>query len=116
MRDSRELSPTNFSALFLLYELSQPSSPWKSYFATLPRSFDTTLFWSERELEELEGSDLRHYATSRNAMVERGYESAVSPLLAQGKVSSSDFSRDKWKVAETLMSANLAVGTLDFVV
>jgi hypothetical protein len=98
MKDKREFSATNFSALFLLYELSQPSSLWNAYFATLPSSFDTTLFWSERELAELQGSDLKHYAASRNAMVDRGYDSTISPLLTQGKLSSDGFSRDKWKV------------------
>jgi len=41
--------------LTLMYESSLPSSKWKSYLESLPKEFDTLMYWSDEELKELRG-------------------------------------------------------------
>jgi SET domain-containing protein 6 len=45
--------------LVMLYEYLQgEASKWKPYFDVLPRTFDTPIFWTQAELEELQGTCL----------------------------------------------------------
>ena len=44
--------------LYLLHELSKQQSVWGPYLASLPREVDLPLFWSEQELQELQGTQL----------------------------------------------------------
>ena len=44
--------------LYLLYEQSKQQSVWGPYLASLPREVDLPLFWSEQELQELQGTQL----------------------------------------------------------
>ena len=44
--------------LFLLYERSKQKSAWGPYLDCLPRHVDLPLFWSEQELQELQGTQL----------------------------------------------------------
>ena len=44
--------------LYLLHEQSKQQSVWGPYIASLPREVDLPLFWSEQELQELQGTQL----------------------------------------------------------
>ena len=44
--------------LYLLHEQSKQQSVWGPYIASLPREVDLPLFWSEDELQELQGTQL----------------------------------------------------------
>lgn len=47
--------------LVMMYEYLQgEKSQWKSYFDVLPSSFDTPMFWSDNELDQLQSSHMRH--------------------------------------------------------
>lgn len=44
----------------MMYEFLQgESSPWKAYFDVLPETFDTPMFWSAEEVNELQASAMR---------------------------------------------------------
>lgn len=45
--------------LFLLHERSKQQSAWGPYLASLPREVDLPLFWSETELQQLQGTQLQ---------------------------------------------------------
>lgn len=46
--------------LVLIYEyLRGAESPWKPYFDVLPETFSTPMFWSDEQIEVLQGSHLR---------------------------------------------------------
>ncbi|KEZ39765.1 SET domain-containing protein [Scedosporium apiospermum] len=46
--------------LVLIYEYLQGEhSPWKPYFDVFPEEFDTPMFWTEEELDQLQSSSLR---------------------------------------------------------
>ncbi|KAF3908744.1 hypothetical protein AA313_de0208632 [Arthrobotrys entomopaga] len=39
-----------------MYEASKPDSKWRTYLDSLPKQFDTLMYWTPEELEGLEGS------------------------------------------------------------
>lgn len=52
----------SWSALILIMMFEHfrgENSQWKPYLDVLPATFDTPMFWSDEELEELQGSSLR---------------------------------------------------------
>lgn len=52
-----ELGPWLSLMLVMIYECLQgDNSTWAPYFRVLPQNFDTLMFWSPAELEELQGS------------------------------------------------------------
>ncbi|XP_054824632.1 ribulose-1,5 bisphosphate carboxylase/oxygenase large subunit N-methyltransferase, chloroplastic [Prosopis cineraria] len=52
------LKPWLSVALFLIRERSRDESIWKHYFRVLPEVTDSTIYWSEEELSELQGTQL----------------------------------------------------------
>ncbi|KAI9168924.1 hypothetical protein LWI28_004003 [Acer negundo] len=52
------LKPWISVALFLIREKKREDSPWRVYLDILPESTDSTVFWSEEELVELQGTQL----------------------------------------------------------
>ncbi|KAI4328483.1 hypothetical protein L6164_020835 [Bauhinia variegata] len=52
------LKPWISVALFLIRERSRDESLWKHYFKILPEVTDSTIYWSEEELFELQGTQL----------------------------------------------------------
>ncbi|KAL3480675.1 hypothetical protein BJX99DRAFT_254343 [Aspergillus californicus] len=56
-QDLEELGPWLSLMLVMIYEFLQGDrSAWAPYFKVLPRDFDTLMFWSPSELQELQGS------------------------------------------------------------
>jgi SET domain-containing protein 6 len=57
--DTEPLDSWGSLILVMLYEsLQGEASRWKPYFDVLPQNFETPLFWSESELQELDGTCL----------------------------------------------------------
>lgn len=55
--DLNEFGPWLSLILVMIYEyLRGEQSAWKPYFTVLPQNFDTLMFWSPSELQELQGS------------------------------------------------------------
>jgi SET domain-containing protein 6 len=55
--DLQEFGPWLSLMLVMIYEyLLGDQSAWASYFKVLPRKFDSLMFWSPLEIEELQGS------------------------------------------------------------
>nr|XP_007149062.1 hypothetical protein PHAVU_005G037700g [Phaseolus vulgaris]ESW21056.1 hypothetical protein PHAVU_005G037700g [Phaseolus vulgaris] len=52
------LKPWLAVALFLIRERSNDDSLWKHYFSILPKETGSTIYWSEEELSELQGTQL----------------------------------------------------------
>ncbi|KAF5745460.1 Rubisco methyltransferase family protein [Tripterygium wilfordii] len=52
------LKPWVSVALFLIREKMKEDSPWRPYLDVLPECTDSTIFWSEEELSELQGTQL----------------------------------------------------------
>lgn len=57
-RVCNELKPWIAVALFLIRENSKEDSPWRVYLDILPEFTDSTVFWSEEELAEIQGTQL----------------------------------------------------------
>ncbi|KAJ4321275.1 N-lysine methyltransferase setd6 [Fusarium piperis] len=72
----------SWSALILvmMYEYLQgEKSPWKPYFDVLPSAFDTPMFWSESELDQLQASHMRHKIGKADA--ENMFRKTLLPII-----------------------------------
>ncbi|WAR52088.1 hypothetical protein PtB15_1B527 [Puccinia triticina] len=71
--------------LVLLWERVQailnPHDPhsWAPYFDTLPKEFDTLMFWNQHELAELTGSTILEKIGKEEA--EKDYETVIKPVI-----------------------------------
>ncbi|TID27664.1 SET domain-containing protein [Venturia nashicola] len=66
--------------LVTLYEYGQGSdSNWKPYFDILPSSFDTLIYWSENELEELQASVVVKKIGKKSA--DQMFEEKIWPII-----------------------------------
>ncbi|XP_045813535.1 ribulose-1,5 bisphosphate carboxylase/oxygenase large subunit N-methyltransferase, chloroplastic [Trifolium pratense] len=65
-----ELKPWLSVILFLIRERSRGDSIWKHYFGILPQETDSTIYWSEEELQELQGTQLLNTTLSVKEYVE----------------------------------------------
>ncbi|KAF9257983.1 SET domain-containing protein [Marasmius fiardii PR-910] len=66
--------------LCMMWETAQGSaSHWAEYLGTLPREFDTPMFWSAGELEELKGTSITDKLGKEDA--ERDYNEKVLPAV-----------------------------------
>ena len=68
------------TVLVLLYEYLQGElSRWKPYLDVLPDSFNTLMFWTESELDELQASDVRDKIAKDEA--EEVFKRSILPLV-----------------------------------
>ncbi|KAF5580208.1 ribosomal n-lysine methyltransferase 4 [Fusarium pseudoanthophilum] len=66
--------------LIMIYEYLQgENSKWKPYFDVLPTSFDTPMFWSDNELDQLQASHMRHKIGKADA--ENMFQKALIPII-----------------------------------
>ncbi|KAI8661233.1 Ribosomal lysine N-methyltransferase 4 [Fusarium keratoplasticum] len=66
--------------LVMMYEYLQgEKSQWKPYFDVLPSSFDTPMFWSESELDQLQASHMRHKIGKADA--ENMFRKTLLPII-----------------------------------
>ncbi|KAF5690099.1 ribosomal n-lysine methyltransferase 4 [Fusarium circinatum] len=66
--------------LIMIYEyLEGENSKWKPYFDVLPSSFDTPMFWSDNELEQLQASHMRHKIGKADA--ENMFQKTLLPII-----------------------------------
>ncbi|KAJ7661634.1 hypothetical protein B0H17DRAFT_953556 [Mycena rosella] len=66
--------------LCMMWETSQgPGSSWSKYLESLPAMFDTPMFWSDLELEELKGTSV--VGKLGKADAERDFTEKLMPLL-----------------------------------
>ncbi|KAK2672529.1 hypothetical protein RAB80_012608 [Fusarium oxysporum f. sp. vasinfectum] len=66
--------------LIMIYEYLQgENSKWKPYFDVLPSSFDTPMFWSDNELDQLQASHMRHKIGKADA--ENMFQKTLLPII-----------------------------------
>jgi hypothetical protein len=59
---------------------SGAACPWRKHVATLPLEFNTTIYWSDSELEELKGNAVYHLTQMMKRQIEGDYNSIHRPL------------------------------------
>ncbi|KAI1044561.1 hypothetical protein LB505_010385 [Fusarium chuoi] len=64
----------------MIYEyLEGENSKWKPYFDVLPSAFDTPMFWSDNELDQLQASHMRHKIGKEQA--ENMFQKTLLPII-----------------------------------
>jgi histone-lysine N-methyltransferase SETD3 len=75
--------PDEVLAIGLMYAITNPEDtncPWSQHVATLPRRFNTPLFWSEDELNDLKGHTLFHLSKMLSQRISSDFDSIHVPL------------------------------------
>jgi hypothetical protein len=75
--------PDEVLAIGLMYALMNEDAdcPWKNHVKTLPKTFNTTLFWSDEEMNELKGHNVYHLTNMLNQRISSDFESIHQPLM-----------------------------------
>jgi len=82
----------SFLAAYLLQEKANPKSYWKPYIDILPEAYDTVpLFFSEKELAELEGSIALEKIQDRHNSLQVEYDALVEHVPMFAEFSKEDF-------------------------
>ncbi|KAG2634976.1 fructose-bisphosphate aldolase-lysine N-methyltransferase, chloroplastic-like isoform X2 [Panicum virgatum] len=80
------LRPWVAVALLLLREVARGAdSPWAPYLAVLPRQTDSTIFWSEEELLEIQGTQLLSTTMGVKDYVQSEFESVEAEIINANK-------------------------------
>nr|CAB3453361.1 unnamed protein product [Digitaria exilis] len=80
------LRPWVAVALLLLREVARGAdSPWAPYLAILPRQTDSTIFWSEEELLEIQGTQLLSTTMGVKEYVQSEFESVEAEIINANK-------------------------------
>lgn len=81
--DTEPLDPWESLILIMLYEqLQGDASRWKPYLDVLPTTFDTPMFWTEAEIEELKGTVLTREKIGKQASDDK-LRSRIVPVVLQ---------------------------------
>eukprot|EP01130_Rhizamoeba_saxonica_P009986 TRINITY_DN4087_c0_g1_i2.p1 TRINITY_DN4087_c0_g1~~TRINITY_DN4087_c0_g1_i2.p1 ORF type:complete len:264 (-),score=33.83 TRINITY_DN4087_c0_g1_i2:31-822(-) len=100
------ISPTNLAGFYIMWERVHQSSPWKPYFDILPTAYDTTIFWSQSELAELQLSRLKDFTMRKKSLIERSFENIFTNWLfiEHEEIFPADlFTFEMWKQALTIV-------------
>ncbi|KAG0543676.1 hypothetical protein BDA96_02G209600 [Sorghum bicolor] len=80
------LRPWVAVALLLLSEVARGAdSPWAPYLAILPRQTDSTIFWSEEELLEIQGTQLLSTTVGVKEYVQSEFDSVQAEIISRNK-------------------------------
>ncbi|KAL8161497.1 hypothetical protein V2J09_012986 [Rumex salicifolius] len=79
------LKPWVSVSLFLIREKQKEDSLWKPYIDILPDNTDSTIFWSEEELSELQGTQLLSTTMDVKELVQNEFLKAEEEVLVPNK-------------------------------
>ncbi|KAK7251908.1 hypothetical protein RIF29_35514 [Crotalaria pallida] len=79
------LKPWLSVALFLIRERSREDSVWKHYFKVLPEKTDSTIYWSEEELLELQGTQLLNTTLGVKEYVQNEFQRLEQEIILPNK-------------------------------
>ncbi|KAL5201626.1 hypothetical protein ABZP36_035980 [Zizania latifolia] len=81
-----DLRPWVAVALLLLREAARGAdSPWAPYLAILPRQSDSTIFWSEEELLEIQGTQLLSTTMGVKEYVQSEFDNVEAEIISENK-------------------------------
>ncbi|KAJ8547963.1 hypothetical protein K7X08_021199 [Anisodus acutangulus] len=79
------LEPWICLALFLLREKWRDDSKWKYYMGVLPECTDSTIYWSEEELSEIQGTQLLSTTMSMKESVQNEFQKVEEEVILPNK-------------------------------
>ncbi|KAG2707088.1 hypothetical protein I3843_05G119800 [Carya illinoinensis] len=80
-----ELKPWVSVALFLIREKLKNDSPWRYYLDILPEHTNSTIYWSEEELAELQGTQLLSTTLSVKEYVRNEFQKVEEEIISPNK-------------------------------
>ncbi|KAM3304277.1 ribulose-1,5 bisphosphate carboxylase/oxygenase large subunit N-methyltransferase [Capsicum chacoense] len=79
------LEPWISIALFLIREKWKDDSKWKYFIGVLPESTDSTIYWSEEELSEIQGTQLLSTTLSVKDYVQNEFQKVEEEIILGNK-------------------------------
>jgi len=76
----KRLNPTVIMALHLMNEKQNATSAWKPWLDVLPSTFETPIYWSEADLEEMKGSTLLSVVQKRQDTIVTDHKALFESL------------------------------------
>eukprot|EP01117_Protostelium_nocturnum_P011718 TRINITY_DN4267_c0_g1_i3.p1 TRINITY_DN4267_c0_g1~~TRINITY_DN4267_c0_g1_i3.p1 ORF type:complete len:318 (+),score=86.93 TRINITY_DN4267_c0_g1_i3:442-1395(+) len=86
-------------ALFLIQQTELESSKWKPYIDALPTQFDTTIYWNEEELQELDGSLIKEFTEDKKESVKNNYADLLKVVQKIKEATKITLDEYKWAVS-----------------
>ena len=88
-------------AIALMYALDNENCPWSLHVNTMPRSFNTTLYWSEQELLEIKNCTVFHLTNKLKNQIMTDWESLHEPIAKQfpDLLPNASFDRYLWAMS-----------------
>ena len=109
--------PDAILAIRLLFEKhSSPNSPWKPWIETLPKKYNSTLFWPNRELELLNAGNLYWITKRHKQQIESEYAQVVRQILSKRFPSifkTSVYTEDEYMWAMATVFSRATEATVD---
>eukprot|EP01104_Vermistella_antarctica_P006193 TRINITY_DN16911_c0_g1_i1.p1 TRINITY_DN16911_c0_g1~~TRINITY_DN16911_c0_g1_i1.p1 ORF type:complete len:476 (+),score=59.73 TRINITY_DN16911_c0_g1_i1:178-1605(+) len=100
--DEHPQTPTHEQMMQLLFERAQgDKGSWSPYIDILPTTFNTTAYFSDAEMEQLQASPVRSFATRRNENLEMQYDRVIGPLMSV--LDPSDYTMEGFKWAASII-------------
>ena len=78
--------PDEIIAMGLMYaatHLSDDNCPWMQHVKTIPKSYDTPLYWSEAELNEIKGCNVYHLTNLMKKQIQADWIALHEPLTLE---------------------------------
>ena len=78
--------PDEVIAMGLMYAAThkdQPDCPWIQHLNVIPKTYDTPLYWSESELDEIKGTNVFHLTNLMKKQINSDWDALHKPLTVE---------------------------------
>jgi hypothetical protein len=113
--NTKQLTPTNIMALHLLNEKFNASSNFLPWIQMLPDTFETPMFWSDEELQDLVGSTVYSVTKKRKQTLTADYNNIFGVLFDEfpALFDKASYTLDAYKWAVSTVWARSFVFNID---
>lgn len=113
--NTKQLTPTNIMALHLLNEKFNASSNFLPWIQMLPDTFETPMFWSDEELQDLMGSTVYSVTKKRKQTLTADYNNIFGVLFDEfpALFDKASYTLDAYKWAVSTVWARSFVFNID---
>lgn len=109
--------PDSILAIRLLYEKhTAVNSPWKFWIETLPKKYNSTLFWSNRDMNLLSAGNLYHLTKQHREQLSQEFNAVVKQTLVKrfpAIFKSSIYTEDEYMWAMATVFSRATEATVD---
>lgn len=80
-----------------MYEKLNPKSPWKPYIDVLPKTYNSTIYWNDKDIQSLESGNLYYLTRNQNYQIDKDYTEIFKKLF---KKYPNEFKKRTYKLSD----------------